>query len=204
MGSKPEPKPTDVTQLLSEMQSGHPGAADELFTAVYNELRRIASNYMRHERSGHTLQATALVHEAYFGLIDQTRITWQNRAHFFAVAAQLMRRILVEHARRSHALKRGGAGQKLTLDEVSLLLQEKDVPLEDLDDALIRLAQIDPRQSQIVELRFFAGLTVEETGEVIGASASTVEREWRMAKAWLRCQLRDTRIRTTFRDGFHT
>ncbi len=185
------------------MQRGAPGAADALFTAVYSELRRIASNYMRHERPGHTLQATALVHEAYLGLIDQTRVNWQNRAHFFAVAAQLMRRILVEHARRTHALKRGGHAQRMTLDDVNMLLQEKDVPIEDLDDALIKLSKIDPKQAQIVELRFFAGLTVEETAEVLETSPSTVEREWRMARAWLHAQLRDTRIRTSFRAEIH-
>jgi RNA polymerase sigma factor (TIGR02999 family) len=147
------------------------------------------------------LQATALVHEAYFELVDQTRMTWQNRAHFFSVAANLMRRILVEHARRYRAAKRGGEAQKLTLDEVSMILQERDVPLDALDDALVALESIDARQAKIVELRFFGGLTVEETADVLETSTSTVEREWRMAKAWLHCQLRDYRIRTSFRPG---
>jgi RNA polymerase sigma factor (TIGR02999 family) len=194
----PEPDKT-VTKLLADMQAGFPGAADKVLSLVYDELRRIAANYMRRERRGHTLQATALVHEAYLELIGQTRINWQNRSHFFGVAAQMMRRILVEHARRTHAAKRGGNAPKVTLDEVSNLIQEKDIPLEALDDSLTALAEIDPQQSQIVELRFFGGLTVDETAEVLGTSPASIEREWRMAKAWLHCQLRNFRARNPHR-----
>ncbi len=179
----------EVTQLLSELQSGRREAENQLLPLVYNELRRVAAGYMRRERVGHTLQATALVHEAYLQLVDQTRVTWQNRAHFFGVAAQLMRRILVDHARSHNAQKRGGAAQKLSLDEAAGLMGGRDVTLEALDDALSDLAKADPRQSRIVELRFFGGLTVEETAEVLSLSPATVEREWRMARAWLHSQL---------------
>lgn len=179
----------EVTQLLVEMQSGRQGAEDQLLPLVYDELRRVAAHYMRRERAGHTLQATALVHEAYLQLVDQTRVNWQNRAHFFAVAAKLMRRILVDHARGHNAAKRGGGGRPLTLEEAAGLLQHHDVELEALDDALNDLGRIDARQSRIVELRFFGGLTVEETAEVMALSSATVEREWRMARAWLHSQL---------------
>jgi RNA polymerase sigma factor (TIGR02999 family) len=197
MSAAPEPQKA-LTQLLSDMQAGQPGAADKLLSMVYDELRRIAANYMRRERPGHTLQATALVHEAYLELIGQTRVNWQSRAHFFGVAAQLMRRILVEHARRAHALKRGGSAQRMTLDEVSNLIQERDIPLEALDDSLKALEEMDPQQAKIVELRFFGGLTVEETADVLETSTATVEREWRMAKAWLHCQLRNYRAHSQF------
>jgi RNA polymerase sigma factor (TIGR02999 family) len=179
----------EVTQLLADIEAGQPGAESRLLPLVYDELRRVAAGYMRRERPGHTLQATALVHEAYIQLVDQTRVTWRNRAHFFAVAAQLMRRILVDHARSRNAQKRGGPAPKLALEEAVGLLDRRDVALEALDDALTALAQLDPRQGRIVELRFFGGLTVEETAEVIGISPATVEREWRMARAWLHSQL---------------
>jgi RNA polymerase sigma factor (TIGR02999 family) len=182
---------TEITQLLARVQSKQPGAEDRLLAAVYNELRHIAASYMRRERPGHTLQATALVHEAYLQLVDQTRVTWQSRAHFFGVASRLMRRILVDHARSHKAEKRGGSAQKLSLDEAVGVSQKKEVALEALDDALNALSAIDPRQSRIVELRFFGGLTVEETAEVLGTSTATVEREWRMAKAWLHHQLQE-------------
>jgi len=179
----------DVTRLLADIEAGREGAESQLLPLVYDELRRVASGYMRRERPGHTLQATALVHEAYIQLVDQTRVTWRNRTHFFAVAAQLMRRILVDHARSHNAQKRGGPAPKLSLEEAAEWFEDRDVTLEALDDALNTLAQLDPRQGRIVELRFFGGLTVDETAEVLGISAPTVEREWRMARAWLHSQL---------------
>jgi len=179
----------EVTQLLSDLQHGRAGAANDLLPLVYNELRRIAGAYMRRERSNHTLQATALVHEAYIQLVDQTRVDWKNRAHFFGVAAQLMRRILVEHARAHHAQKRGGDASKLSLEEAINYFPQKEMTLVALDDALKQLEELDPRQSRIVELRFFGGLTTEEVAEVIGISTATVEREWRSARAWLHSQL---------------
>ena len=190
-GSSKSKSSTDITQLLAKVQNKLPGAEDRLLAAVYNELRHIAASYMRRERPGHTLQATALVHEAYLQLVDQTRVTWQSRAHFFGVASRLMRRILVDHARSHRAEKRGGSAQKLSLDDAIAVTEKKEVALEALDDALNSLSTIDPRQSRIVELRFFGGLTVEETAEVLGTSTATVEREWRMAKAWLHHQLQE-------------
>ena len=187
--SNPEHPPADVTQLLAAMQNRDQLASDQLFSLVYNELRKLAAGYMRRERAGHTLQATALVNEAYMQLVDQTRVNWQSRAHFFGVAAQLMRRILVDYARSSHAAKRGGEAAKLSLEEAIGLTDSNEVAFDELDEALSRLATLDPTQSRIVELRFFGGLTVEEAAEVLGTSASTVEREWRMAKAWLHRQL---------------
>lgn len=191
--SEPQMQPlspkSEVTRLLADLEAGQPGAETELLPLVYAELRRVAAGYMRRERPGHTLQATALVHEAYIQLVDQTRVTWRNRAHFFAVAAQIMRRILVDHARAHRAQKRGGDARKLTLEEAIGVFGARDVALEALDDALSTLAQLDPRQGRIVELRFFGGLTIDETAEVLGVSAPTVEREWRMARAWLHSQL---------------
>jgi len=184
------PQPSgEVTQLLSDARSGAPGAHDQLFSIVYNELKRIAANYMRRERSDHTLQATALVHEAYMQLVDQSRVNWQNRAHFFGVAAQLMRRILVDHARNQGAQKRGGNQQVLSIDESIGMPSVNEVAFDELDEALSRLQALDAGQARIVELRFFGGLTVEEVAEVIGVSTATVEREWRMARAWLHHQL---------------
>jgi RNA polymerase sigma-70 factor (ECF subfamily) len=191
--SDPSTSKHAVTQLLSEMQSGKTGAADELLPMVYQELRRIAGSYMRRERADHTLQATALVHEAYLQLVDQTRVDWKNRAHFVGVAAQLMRRILVEHARSHHAQKRGGDASKLALEEVINYFPQKEMTLVSLDDALHELERMDPRQSRIVELRFFGGLTTEEVSEVMGISTATIEREWRAARAWLHSQLTDLR-----------
>jgi RNA polymerase sigma-70 factor (ECF subfamily) len=191
--SDPSTSKHAVTQLLSEMQSGKTGAADELLPMVYQELRRIAGSYMRRERADHTQQATALVHEAYLQLVDQTRVDWKNRAHFFGVAAQLMRRILVEHARSHHAQKRGGDASKLALEEVINYFPQKEMTLVSLDDALHELERMDPRQSRIVELRFFGGLTTEEVSEVMGISTATIEREWRAARAWLHSQLTDLR-----------
>jgi RNA polymerase sigma factor (TIGR02999 family) len=179
----------DVTQILQELGAGHPDASEQLVPILYVELRKIASQYMRSERSDHTLQPTALVHEAYLKLVDQKRVQWQNRAHFLAVAARTMRRILVDHARRQKAEKRGGGG-KMTLHEN---LESSDDGLEvdvlALEDALTRLAAVDERAHKVVELRFFAGLEVAETAEVLGVSEPTVKRDWRFARAWLGRQL---------------
>ncbi|HEY0404844.1 MAG TPA: sigma-70 family RNA polymerase sigma factor [Pyrinomonadaceae bacterium] len=179
----------DVTQILQEVSDGDRDAPARLMPLVYHELRRLADHYLRQERPDHTLQPTALVHEAYLKLIDQRRVDWQNRAHFFGVAAQLMRRILVDHARRHRASKRGGFQQKLTLDEAADYSQPRDVDLIALDDALNALAQLDARQSRIVELRFFGGLTIEETAEALSVSTATVKVDWNMAKAWLRREI---------------
>lgn len=184
-----QPPGGEVTQLLAEMRQGAAGAQDQLYGIVYTELKRIAANYMRRERSDHTLQATALVHEAYMELVDQTRVNWQNRAHFFGVAAQLMRRILVDHARTQGAQKRGGNAQKLCIDENIGMASVSEVAFDELDEALNRLNEMDADQAKIVELRFFGGLTVEEVAEVMGVSTATIEREWRMARAWLHHQL---------------
>jgi len=174
------PPPEDVTQILQCLSSGDKDAPARLMPLVYDELRRLADHYLRQERPDHTLQPTALVHEAYLKLIDQTRVDWQNRAHFFGVAARLMRRILE---------KRGGFLQKLTLDEAVDYSQPRDVDLVKLDDALTALAQFDDRQSRIVELRFFGGLTIEETAEALAVSPATVKVDWSMAKAWLRREI---------------
>src|SRR5947209_10527350 len=167
------------------MEEGDDGERWVLLPVVYAELRRLAEVYLRRERPGHTLQPTALVHEAHLRLVDQTQVRWQNRAHFLGVAAQMMRRILVDHARGQRAEKRGGEIQKLSLDENIDVSGERAADLVALDEALERLAELDPQKSRIVELRFFGGLSVEETAEVLGVSAPTVKRQWRMAKAWL-------------------
>ena len=175
-----------ATRLLIDWGSGDPDAARGLMPLVYDELRHLARSYLRRERPDHTLQATALVHEAYLRLVDQTVTTWQNRAHFLGVAAQVMRRILVDHARRYRAEKRGGEWEKLQLDAEEVGPNEtRSVNLVALDDALQDLARFDARQSQVVEMRFFGGLTNEEVGEVLAISPRTVKREWRMARAWL-------------------
>src|SRR6266850_2644967 len=174
-----------VTQLLVDWSSGDTAALDKLIPMVQPELHRLAHYYMSREGEGHTLQTTALVNEAYLQFVDKTHPRWQNRPHFFAVAAQLMRRIMVDHARQRHALKRGGAAQKVTLDEAALVTETRSEELLALDEALENLAAQDPRKSQIVELRYFGGLTVEETAEFLKLSHRTVEREWTMAKAWL-------------------
>jgi RNA polymerase sigma factor (TIGR02999 family) len=181
--------PEDITQILQEVSGGNREAPARLMPLVYDELRRLADHYLRRERPDHTLQPTALVHEAYLKLIDQTRVDWQNRAHFFGVAAQLMRRILVDHARRHQASKRGGFRQKLTLDEAVDYSQTRDIDLVRLDEALTALAQFDARQSRVVELRFFGGLTIEETAEALSVSPATVKVDWSMAKAWLRREI---------------
>lgn len=174
-----------VTELLIDWSSGSEDSRDRLMQLVYDELRRLAASQLRGERSGHTLQATALVNEAYLRLVDQTRVQWRNRAQFFGIAAQLMRRILVDHARRHRALKRGGPATKLSLDESLTPGKQRDFDLVALDEALGNLAAMDPRLAEVVEMRFFGGLTVEETAEVIGTSTATVKRDWATARAWL-------------------
>jgi RNA polymerase sigma factor (TIGR02999 family) len=176
---------TQVTQLLLDWSDGNQQALDQLMPLVYDELRRLARSYMRRERSDNTLQPTALVNEAYLRLVDQRNVRWQNRAHFFGIAAQLMRRILVDRARSRQAIKRGGEGEKVPLDEALVASSQPDDEVLALDDAMARLAELDPQQSRIVELRFFGGLTVEETAEVLKISPATVKREWSLAKAWL-------------------
>jgi RNA polymerase sigma-70 factor (ECF subfamily) len=179
----------DVTRLLQELKHGDAVAEGKLITAVYNELRRLAGAYMRRERPDHTLQATALVHEAYFRLVDQKSVDWQNRAHFFGVAAHVMRRLLIDHARGHGREKRGGGRAEVSLDEAALVSPQQSAQLLDLDVALHRLAQLDPRQAKIVELRFFAGLSVEETAWLLNISDKTVKRDWSVAKAWLHAEL---------------
>ena len=180
------PSTPDVTQALRELSEGHESAPDKLLPLVYHELRKLAQGYLQAERPDHTLQATALVHEAYIRLVDWKNVSWQNRAHFFALAAQVMRRILVDHARTRQAQKRGGGMTKLSLDDaISFPREQRAVDLVVLDDALKELAELDPTQSKIVELRFFGGLTIEETAEALRLSPATVKREWTMAKAWL-------------------
>ncbi len=183
----PTGPPGDVTRLLQEWSAGDPSAADRLLPVVYDELHRLASSYLRRERSGHTLQSTALVNEAWMKLADQSA-PWQNRAHFLGVAAQAMRRILVDHARRRAAGKRGGAEERVTLADVAAP-GGTDFDLVALDEALERLAALDERQARMVTMRFFAGLTVEETAEVLGVSEKTVKRDWAAAKAWLHREL---------------
>ena len=180
----------EVSDLLLAWRNGDQQALAQLMPLVYDELRRLAAAYLRRERPGHTLQTTALVHEAYLRLVDQTRADWQNRAQFFGVAAQLMRRILVDHARTQHAAKRGSGALKLSLNEVVGRTKEKAAEVVALDDALAELARLDPQQSRIVELRYFAGLSIAETAEVLSISPATLKREWNMAKAWLYNQLK--------------
>jgi RNA polymerase sigma factor (TIGR02999 family) len=187
------PSPDQITEQLIAWTKGDEGALERLIPAVYQELRRMADRYLRKEIPGHSLQPTALVHEAYLRLIDQTRVEWQNRAHFFGVAAQMMRRILVDHAKTKHREKRGGAAFKVPLDEASVYANERAAELVALDDALQALAEFDDRKSRIVELRYFGGLTVEETAQVLDVSPQTVMRDWNLAKAWLYQQLGKTR-----------
>jgi len=179
-----EPAAEDISTLLRAWSNGDQSALERLTPVVYGELHRLARRYMKGERSGHSLQTTALVNEAYMRLVDYERMQWQNRAHFFAVSAQLMRRILVEHARR-HNLKRGGGVQHVALDEAAVVGGGQDADLVALDDAMNGLARIDPRKVQVVEMRFFGGLSVEETAEVLKVSPVTVKRDWRAARAWL-------------------
>ena len=191
-GSSSDATPPDVTQLLLGWSVGDRSAGDGLMAAVYDELHRQAERAMGRETPDHTLQATALVSEAYLRLIDQRRVQWRNRAHFFGVAAQLMRRILVDHARGRHAAKRGGGARQLTLgdaDSAREMPDESGVDVLVLNEALERLATIDPHQARIVELRYFGGMTIEDTAEATGVSPATVKREWAIARAWLRREL---------------
>jgi RNA polymerase sigma factor (TIGR02999 family) len=185
-----EPLPRDITQMLIAWSNGDRQALDRLMPVVYTELRRLAARHLRRERVGHSIQTSDLIHEAYLRLIDQKHVRWQNRAHFFAVAAQLMRRILVDHARRRHRAKRGGSGITLPLEAgLGVATENPNTDLLALDQALTRLAAIDLRQSQIVELRFFSGLTIEETAAVLGVSPTTVKDDVNLAKAWLRREI---------------
>ena len=177
--------PSQVTKLLQGWRAGERSAPDELLPLVYDELRRLAHHYLKNERPHHTLQSTALVNEAYLRLVEQDLPKWESRAHFFAIAAQLMRQILVDYARRHRASKRGSGACMLELDDAAGLPQRKSVDVIALDDALNTLSEIDPRQSRVVELRFFAGLSVEETSEVMGIATATVQRDWTAARAWL-------------------
>ena len=182
--------PQEVTGLLLAWSEGEQAAFEKLVPLVYAELRRVAHRYMGRERPGHSLQTTALVNEAYLRLTDASRVRWQNRAHFFAVSAQLMRRILVDFARSRQYLKRGGGAQKVSFDEGLVVSNEQGQDLVALDDALKALAAIDGRKSQVVELRFFGGLSVAETAEVLKVSPDTVLRDWRLAKVWLAREMR--------------
>jgi RNA polymerase sigma factor (TIGR02999 family) len=179
------PSSESITQLLIEWRDGDQTALDRLIPLVYQELRRLAHHYMKQERREHTLQTTALVNEAYLKLVDHNGMHWQNRAHFLAVAAQAMRRILVDHARTRDALKRGGGLAMMDLDEAASVADTQAAELLALNDALDQLAQLDPRKSRIVELRYFGGMTVDETAEVVGLSPTSVNREWKSAKTWL-------------------
>ena len=180
-----------ITQLLIDWGKGDQAALERLMPLVYSQLRRLASNYLRRERVGHTLQPTALVNEAYLKLIDQKNAKWQNRAQFFGISAQLMRRILVDHARQRQAVKRGGSDQqRLSITSAQAdVIHQPEIDLLALNEALDELAQMDPQQSRIVELKFFGGLSIDETAEVLGISHATVERDWKSARAWLRRQL---------------
>jgi RNA polymerase sigma factor (TIGR02999 family) len=179
------PSSDNITELLTDWNNGDRTACDKLIPLVENELRRIAHMYLYGERRNHTLQATALINEAYIKLVDQKNVQWQNRAHFFGIAAQLMRRILVDYARTQKAAKRGGNQNRLSLEEIDYLFEQQDKDLIALDDALKSLAAIDEQKSRIIELRFFAGLTIEETAKVLDISCDAVNEQWKIAKAWL-------------------
>jgi len=182
--------PREFTQTLQRSRHGDRAALDELLPAVYDEMRRLAGGYLRRERSGHTLQATALAHEAFLRLVGQREVAWQDRAHFMGLAAQAMRRILADYARRRKADKRGDDPARVTLDRIELAAPEDDVDADDLDAALEKLAALDERQARLVELRFFGGLTIDETADVLGISPATVKRDWTLARAWLHRELK--------------
>jgi RNA polymerase sigma factor (TIGR02999 family) len=185
----PHPAPAKVTELLRECRGGSHEALNRLLPVVYGELRALARRHLSHERRVHTLQATALVHEAYLKLVDQRNAQWQNRAHFFSLAARIMRRILVDHARRRKRAKRGSTATHVTLLEGLAACEPREIDTLALEDALTELERLDPQQSRIVELRFFGGLTIDEIADVLGVSAGTVKREWRTARIWLSRQL---------------
>ena len=184
--------PHEITQLLVEWGSGNQAALDKLYPLVYEELRRMAHRFMRRERKGHTLQTTALINEAYLRLVDQKNVHWANRSHFFGISAQIMRRILVDHARRYAYDKRGGGVQKVSLDEAALVTKDRARELLLLDEALIGLAKLDPRRSKVVELRYFGGLDNIEIAELLKISTNTVMRDWNMARAWIYQQLTES------------
>ena len=177
--------PNEISQLLDEWSKGNQAALDRLYPLVYDELRRMAHRYMSRERKGHTLQTTALINEAYLRLVEQKHVHWANRAHFYGISAQIMRRILIDHARRYERSKRGGGAQRVSLDEVAMVAKERGRELLAVDEALTRLGEIDPRRSQVVELRFFGGLDNEEIASYLKISANTVTRDWNLARAWL-------------------
>ncbi len=183
------PSPHEVTQLLVAWGNGDEAARDQLMPLVYDELHRLAHQYMNRERPGHTLQTSALVNEAFVRLVGQRDVHWQNRAHFFGIAAQMMRRILVDYARNRHYAKRGGSARQVSLNEALIVSEERSAEVVALDDALKSLAIMDQRKGQIVELRFFGGLSIEETAEVLAVSPGTVMRDWTLAKAWLRREM---------------
>ena len=178
-------QPHEITQLLAEWSEGNQAALDKLYPLVYNELRRLAHGYLRRERKGHTLQTTALINKAYLRLVDQKQVHWANRSHFFAISAQILRRILIDHARRYDYAKRGGGAQRISLDEAAVVAKERARELLMLDEALNGLAKIDPRRGRVVELRYFGGLNNEEIAGVLKISENTVTRDWNMARAWL-------------------
>ncbi len=181
----PTPEPQRLTELLVAWSDGDQKALNDLFPLVYDELRQLARRHMRRERRGHTLRTTALVNDAYLRLVDQRQVRWQNRAHFFAIAAQMMRRILVDHARAKRYEKRGGGAAHVPLEEAAVIAQGKEAEIIALDEALVALAEIDPRRARVVELRYFGGLSNEEIAEVLKVSPNTVTRDWNMARAWL-------------------
>jgi len=189
MKKAPPRQEHEITQLLAEWREGNQAALDDLYPLVYDELHRLARRYMSRERKGHTLQTTALINEAYVRLVDQRSVQWANRSHFFAISAQIMRRILIDHARRNAYAKRGGGAQQVSLEEVAALVPEQGRELMRLDEALKSLAEQDPRRSQVVELRYFGGLNNEEIAGVLQVSENTVTRDWNMARAWLYQQL---------------
>jgi RNA polymerase sigma-70 factor (ECF subfamily) len=182
-----------ITELLENWSRGDPKAREALMPLVYDELRRLASSYLRQERSDHTLQPTALVHEAYLRLVDQKNVHWKDKGHFFAITAQLMRRILVDHARSHLAEKRGSGAAKVPLEDAVVMSKERPDELLTLDESLTRLGRMDPQQARIVELRIFAGLSVEDTAALLGISPATVKRDWSMAKAWLSLEIGKSR-----------
>jgi RNA polymerase sigma factor (TIGR02999 family) len=184
----------EVTQILHEWSDGDKDAPARLMPLVYNELRRQARNYLARERGSHTLQPTALVHEAYLRLVDQTRISWQNRAHFFGIAANMMRRVLVDHARSHASEKRGGAAVRLSIEDIQIPLEQRASDLVALDEALEKLVKFDERKAKIVEMRFFGGLTDEEIAEVLNVSSRTVLRDWKTARLWLYRELSETPV----------
>ncbi len=188
----PKQSSQDLTRLLLAWSEGEQAALEKLAPVVHQELRRLAHAYMRGERKDHTLQTTALINEAYLRLLDCRKMGWQNRAHFFAISAQMMRRILVDYARSRRYLKRGGGAEKISLDENRLTADTRDPDLIELDEALKALGRVDERKGKVVELRYFGGLSVEETAEVLGVSPDTVMRDWKLAKAWLARQMSNT------------